>query len=51
MLDSSRPGDLVLLQADVAEEAMPWLAERYGARIRETTVTEMTAAAVPVRRP
>ena len=51
VLDSARPGDLVLIQADVAEEAMPWLVERYGSRLRETTVTEMTAAAVPARRP
>ncbi|MFM9059914.1 MAG: cyanophycin synthetase [Planctomycetaceae bacterium] len=50
VLDAARPGDLVLLQADVAEEAMPWLVERYGQRLRETTVVEMTAAAVPVRR-
>lgn len=51
VLDAARAGDLVLLQADVAEEAMPWLVERYGARLRETTVVEMAAAAVPVRRP
>jgi cyanophycin synthetase len=51
VLDAARAGDLVLLQADVAEEAMPWLLERYGTRLRDTTVAEMTAAAVPVRRP
>ncbi len=51
VLGAARPGDLVLLQADVAEEALPWLLERYGARLRETTVVEMAAAAVPVRRP
>jgi cyanophycin synthetase len=51
VLDAARAGDLVLLQADVAELAMPWLVERYGARLRETTIVEMAAAAVAVRRP
>ena len=35
MLDASRPGDLVLLQPDTIEQTMPWLAERYGGRVKE----------------
>jgi cyanophycin synthetase len=49
VLDAVRPGDLVLLQADVAEQAMPWLVARYGGRLRETRLDELVA--VPVRRP
>jgi cyanophycin synthetase len=50
VLDSARPGDLVLIQADVAEEAMPWLTEKYGSRLRETTLDEMAAAELARRR-
>jgi len=35
VLDATRPGDLVLLQPDTIEQTMPWLAERYGTRVRE----------------
>ena len=49
-VDSARPGDLVLIQADVAEEAMPWLTEKYGSRLRETTLDEMAAAELARRR-
>jgi cyanophycin synthetase len=35
VLDASRPGDLVLLQPDTIEQTMPWLAERYGGRVKE----------------
>jgi len=53
-LEAARPGDLVLVQADVAEEAMPWLTEKYAGRLRETTLDEMAsrrrlAAAVRAR--
>jgi len=36
VLDAARPGDLVLLQPDTVEQTIPWLAERYGTRVRET---------------
>ena len=36
VLDAARPGDLVLLQPDTVEQTIPWLAERYGMRVRET---------------
>ena len=49
VLESARPGDLVLIQADVAEEAMPWLLEKYGSRLRETTLDEMAAKVVARR--
>ena len=49
VLESARPGDLVLVQADVAEEAMPWLTEKYGSRLRETTLDEMAAKVVARR--
>jgi hypothetical protein len=42
--------DLVLVQADVAEEALPWLMEKYGSRLRETTLDEMAAKVVARRR-
>jgi len=35
VLDAARPGDLVLLQPDTIEQTMPWLAGRYGGRVRE----------------
>lgn len=48
VLDAARPGELVLLQPDVAEQALPWLTARYGSRLRETTFDEL--AAVPAKR-
>jgi cyanophycin synthetase len=50
-LDAARPGDLVLVQADVAEQALPWLLERYGSRLRETTLDKLAAAPVAAARP
>jgi cyanophycin synthetase len=50
-LDAARPGDLVLLQADVAEQALPWLIDRYGSRLRETTLDKLAAAPVAAARP
>ena len=50
VLATARPGDLVLVQADVAEEALPWLMEKYGSRLRETTLDEMAAKVVARRR-
>jgi len=50
VLDAARPGDLVLVQADVAELAMPWLLEKYGSRLRETTLDDMAAAVLARRR-
>ena len=49
VLESARPGDLVLVQADVAQDAMPWLMEKYGSRLRETTLDEMAATVVARR--
>jgi hydrogenase maturation factor len=49
VLEAARPGDLVLVQADVAEEALPWLTEKYGRRLRETTLDEMAAKVVARR--
>ena len=40
VLDAVRPGDLVLLQPDTIEQAMPWLAARYGDRLREARFDE-----------
>lgn len=40
VLDSVRPGDLVLLQADTVDGTMEWLAESYQGRLRETTLDE-----------
>ena len=34
VLDSVKPGDLILLQPDTIEQTMPWLMERYGDRLR-----------------
>jgi len=34
VLDTVRPGDLVLLQPDTIEQTMPWLKERYGDRLQ-----------------
>jgi len=50
-LDAARPGDLVLVQADVAEQALPWLLERYGSRLRETTLDALASAPVATARP
>jgi len=36
VLDAVRPGDVVLLQPDTIEQTIPWLAGRYGARLKET---------------
>ena len=41
VLDAVQPGELVLLQPDTVEQTMPWLAERYGSRLRETNFDEM----------
>jgi cyanophycin synthetase len=48
VLDAAKPGELVLLQPDVAEQALPWLTTRYGSRLRETTFDEL--APVPAKR-
>jgi cyanophycin synthetase len=47
VLDAVGEGDVVLLQADAVDPTMPWLQERYGPRLRETS---LHAAAIPVRR-
>ena len=41
VLDAVKAGDLVLLQPDTVEQAVAWLAERYGDRVRETQFDQM----------
>jgi len=41
VLDVVQPGDLVLLQPDTIEQTMPWLANRYGVRLRDTQFDEL----------
>jgi len=48
VLEAAKPGELVLLQPDVAEQALPWLMARYGSRLREATFDEL--AAIPAKR-
>lgn len=43
VLDAAKPGELVLLQPDVAEQALPWLTARYGARLKDATFDELAA--------
>ena len=38
VLDAVAKGDLVLLQPDTIEQAMPWLATRYGSRLKEAVL-------------
>ncbi|MFN5755478.1 MAG: Mur ligase family protein, partial [Planctomycetia bacterium] len=46
VLDAVTAGDLVLLQPDTIEQTMPWLAARYGQRLRETNFDEMAGLAI-----
>ena len=46
VLDAAQTGDLVLLQPDTVEQTIPWLAERYGSRLRETHFDEMAGLGV-----
>jgi cyanophycin synthetase len=46
VLDAVTAGDLVLLQPDTIEQTMPWLAARYGERLRETNFDEMAGLAI-----
>ncbi len=45
VLDAAQPGDLVLLQPDTVEQTIPWLAERYGSRLRDMRFDEMAGLA------
>ncbi|MFM8290358.1 MAG: cyanophycin synthetase [Planctomycetia bacterium] len=45
VLDAAAAGDLVLLQPDTIEQTMPWLAERYGSRLRDLTFDEIAGPA------
>jgi hypothetical protein len=47
VLDAVGKGDLVLLQPDTIEQAMPWLAERYGNRLKEAVLDEIAGTAPP----
>jgi len=47
VLDAVGNGDLVLLQPDTIEQAIPWLAERYGSRLKETVLDQIAAPAQP----
>jgi cyanophycin synthetase len=38
VLDAVGKGDLVLLQPDTIEQAIPWLAARYGGRLKEAAL-------------
>jgi cyanophycin synthetase len=46
VLDAVTAGDLVLLQPDTIEQTMPWLAARYGQRLRETNFDEIAGLAI-----
>ena len=46
VLDAVKAGELVLLQPDTIEQTLPWLAERYGTRLRETHFEELVGLAV-----
>ncbi len=48
VLDGVGKGDLVLLQADSIEQTMPWLAERYGSRLKDA-VYEQFADVIAAR--
>jgi hypothetical protein len=45
VLDTVKPGDLVLLQPDTVEQTVPWLAERYGARLKEKCLADLAGPA------
>jgi|688.fasta_scaffold50689_2 cyanophycin synthetase len=45
VLDAAAAGDLILLQPDTVEQTLPWLAERYGARLREMSFDELAGPA------
>ena len=51
VLDAVDKGDLVLLQPDTIEQAMPWLAERYGNRLKEAVLDEIAGTAPPAADP
>ena len=51
VLDAVDKGDLVLLQPDTIEQAMPWLAERYGDRLKEAVLDEIAGTAPPAADP
>jgi hypothetical protein len=51
VLDAVGKGDLVLLQPDTIEQAMPWLAERYGNRLKEAVLDEIAGTAPPAADP
>jgi hypothetical protein len=44
-LDAAAAGDLVLLQPDTIEQTIPWLADRYGSRLRDLTFDEIAGPA------
>jgi cyanophycin synthetase len=45
VLDAAAAGDLVLLQPDTIEQTIPWLADRYGSRLRDLTFDEIAGPA------
>lgn len=47
VLDSTQPGDLVLLQPDTIEQTMPWLKERYGERLRGIGLDQVAGVQLP----
>ena len=44
MLDAVGKDDLVLLQPDTIEQAIPWLAARYGGRLKEAALDAIAGA-------
>ncbi len=47
VLDAVEPGDLVLLQPDTIEQAMPWLTQRYGNRLRGISFDQVAGVRPP----
>jgi cyanophycin synthetase len=45
VLDGAKAGDVILLQPDTIEQTMPWLEQRYKARLRETNFDELAGLA------
>lgn len=51
VLDAVQSGDLVLLQPDTIEQAMPWLKDRYGDRLRGIGFDQVAGVRPPASLP
>ena len=51
VLDAMTAGDVVLLQPDTIEQAIPWLAARYGGRLKEAALDTIAGGPANVETP